>query len=64
MIYVICGFERQSVAQITVTMCVPHNVGFKLNDFLLSAIAGEGDHGNGRRKDAFKRLSRGTIQAR
>ena len=37
----------------------PHDVGFRLNDFLLSAIAGEGDHGYGRPKDAFRRLSSG-----
>jgi len=35
----------------------PHEVGFRLNDFLLSAIAGEGDHGYGRPKKAFGRLS-------
>jgi len=34
----------------------PHDVGFKLNDFLLSAIAGDGDHGYGRPEVAFKRL--------
>ena len=35
----------------------PHEVGFKLNEFLLSAIAAEGDHGYGKPKEAFKRLS-------
>jgi hypothetical protein len=35
----------------------PHDVGFKLNDFLLSAIAAEGDHGYGKPKEAFRRLS-------
>jgi hypothetical protein len=35
----------------------PHEVGFKLNAFLLSAIAAEGDHGYGKRKDAFRRLA-------
>jgi hypothetical protein len=34
----------------------PHEVGFRLNDFLLSAIAGDGDHGYGRPKKAFQRL--------
>lgn len=35
----------------------PHELGFKLNDFLLSAIAAEGDHGYGKPKEAFKRLA-------
>jgi hypothetical protein len=35
----------------------PHDVGFKLNDFLLSAIAGEGDHRYGKPKEAFKKLA-------
>lgn len=34
----------------------PHDVGFKLNDFLLSAIAGEGDRNYGKPKEAFRRL--------
>ena len=34
-----------------------HDVGFYLNDFLLSAIATEGDRGYGKPKEAFKRLS-------
>ena len=37
----------------------PHDVGFYLNDFLLSAIATEGDRGYGKPKDAFKLLSSG-----
>ncbi|MGE3778028.1 MAG: hypothetical protein AB7F89_12645, partial [Pirellulaceae bacterium] len=36
----------------------PHDVGFGLNDLLLSAIASEEDRAFGRPKDAFKRLSR------
>jgi hypothetical protein len=36
----------------------PHDVGFDLNDFLLSATATNEDQGYGRPKDAFKRLSR------
>ena len=39
----------------------PHDVGFKLNNFLLSAIAGEGDGNYGRPKDAFRRLSLGSA---
>jgi hypothetical protein len=35
----------------------PHNVGFSLNAFLLSAIASKEDRGYGRPKDAFERLS-------
>lgn len=35
----------------------PHEVGFKLNDFLLSAIAAEGDYDYGKPKEAFKRLA-------
>ena len=35
----------------------PHDVGFKLNGFLLSAIAGEGGHDYGKPKEAFKRLA-------
>ncbi|MEZ5944919.1 MAG: hypothetical protein R3C18_26340 [Planctomycetaceae bacterium] len=35
----------------------PHDVGFDLNDLLLSAIASEEDRGYGRPKEAFKRLS-------
>lgn len=35
----------------------PHDVGFKLNDFLLSAIASEGDRNYGIPKDAFQRLT-------
>lgn len=34
----------------------PHDVGFGLNDILLSAIASEEDRGYGRPEDAFKRL--------
>jgi len=34
----------------------PHDVGFYLNDFLLSAIATQGDRGYGKPKEAFKRL--------
>lgn len=39
----------------------PHEVGFKLNDFLLSAIAAEGDYGYGKPKEAFRRLADHTI---
>lgn len=35
----------------------PSDVGFDLNDLLLSAIASEEDRGYGRPKEAFKRLS-------
>jgi len=35
----------------------PHDVGFYLNDFLLSAIATKEDRGYGRPKDAFKLLT-------
>ncbi|APZ93331.1 DUF6933 domain-containing protein [Fuerstiella marisgermanici] len=35
----------------------PHSVGTFLNDFLLSAIAADGDHGYGKPKDAFERLT-------
>lgn len=35
----------------------PHDVGFSLNDLLLSAIASEEGRGYGRPKEAFKRLS-------
>ncbi|WP_145254153.1 hypothetical protein [Planctomycetes bacterium Pan216] len=35
----------------------PHDVGFGLNDLLLSAIATKEDRGYGRPKEAFKRLS-------
>jgi hypothetical protein len=35
----------------------PHDVGFYLNDFLLSAIATKEDRGYGRPKDAFKLLA-------
>jgi hypothetical protein len=35
----------------------PHDVGFGLNDLLLSAIATKEDQGYGRPKEAFKRLS-------
>ncbi|MCZ2342613.1 MAG: hypothetical protein LC104_12605 [Bacteroidales bacterium] len=35
----------------------PHDVGFGLNNLLLSAITSEEDRGYGRPKDAFKRLS-------
>ena len=34
----------------------PHEVGFKLNDFLLSAIAEKKSDGYGRPEDAFKRM--------
>lgn len=37
----------------------PHDVGFDLNDLLLSAIASNEDRGYGRPKEAFKRLSVG-----
>jgi len=37
----------------------PHDVGFFLNDFLLSSIATKEDRGYGRTKDAFKLLSSG-----
>jgi hypothetical protein len=37
----------------------PHDVGFYLNDLLLSAIATKEDRGYGRPKDAFKLLSSG-----
>ena len=37
----------------------PHDVGFYLNDFLLSAIATKEDRGYGRPKDAFRLLSSG-----
>jgi len=37
----------------------PHDVGFDLNDFLLSAIASEEDRGYGRPREAFKRLAAG-----
>lgn len=37
----------------------PHDVGFYLNDLLLSAIATKEDHGYGRPRDAFKLLSSG-----
>ena len=39
----------------------PHDVGFKLNNFLLSAIAGEGDGNYGKPKEAFRRLSLGSA---
>jgi hypothetical protein len=42
-----CGYD----------MADPHDVGVKLNDFLLSAIAGEGDHRYGKPKEAFKKLA-------
>jgi len=35
----------------------PHEVGFKLNDFLLSAISAEAEYGYGKPKEAFKRLA-------
>lgn len=35
----------------------PHDMGFGLNDLLLSAIATTEDRGYGRPKEAFKRLS-------
>lgn len=35
----------------------PHSVGIFLNDFLLSAIAADGDHGYGKPKEAFERLT-------
>lgn len=35
----------------------PYEVGFKLNDYLLSAIAAEGDRGYVTPKEAFKRLA-------
>ena len=35
----------------------PHEVGFKLNNFLLSAIAAEGDDGYSKPKVVFKRLA-------
>ena len=34
----------------------PHEVGFKLNDFLLSAIAAKKEDGYGRPKEAFQRM--------
>ena len=34
----------------------PHDVGFRLNDYLLSAIATEGEHGYGKPREAFKKL--------
>ncbi|WP_291171515.1 hypothetical protein [Gimesia sp.] len=34
----------------------PHEVGFKPNDFLLSAIAEKKSDGYGRPEDAFKRM--------
>ena len=36
----------------------PHSVGTFLNDFHLSAIAADGDHGYGRPREAFERLTR------
>ncbi len=39
----------------------PHSVGTFLNDFLLSAIATDGDHGYGRPRDAFERLTSGET---
>lgn len=42
----------------------PHDVGFQLNESLLSAIAGEGDFGYGKPKEAFKRLSLGSASKR
>jgi hypothetical protein len=44
-----CSLESGEVA--------PHDVGFGLNDLLLSAIASEEDRRYGRPKEAFKRLS-------
>lgn len=44
-----CSLESGEVA--------PHDVGFGLNDFLLSAIASKEDRGYGRPKEAFKQLS-------
>ena len=35
----------------------PHDVGFKLNDILLSALATEESHGYGRPNEAFKSLA-------
>jgi len=35
----------------------PHDVGFKLNDILLSALATEGSHGYGKPNEAFKLLA-------
>jgi len=40
----------------------PHSVGTFLNDFLLSAIAADGDHGYGKPKEAFERLTSGGTQ--
>lgn len=40
----------------------PLSVGTFLNDFLLSAIAADGDHGYGKPKDAFERLTSGGTQ--
>lgn len=37
----------------------PHSVGTFLNDFLLSAIAADGDRGYGRPREAFERLKNG-----
>src|SRR5690606_4363374 len=35
----------------------PHEIGFKLNDYLLSAIAEKKSNGYGRPEDAFKRMA-------
>jgi hypothetical protein len=40
----------------------PYDVGFYLNDFLLSAIATKEDRGYGKPKDAFKLLA-GSLDA-
>jgi hypothetical protein len=37
----------------------PHSVGRYLNDFLLSAIAADGDRGYGKPNQAFERLESG-----
>ena len=36
----------------------PHEVGFRLNDFLLSALAAEKSHGYGTPNEAFKLLAK------
>jgi len=40
----------------------PHEVGFKLNNFLLSSIAGDCDDRYGRPKEAFRRLAQSVDE--
>jgi len=60
----VIGSMNELVAAATVILeqdeIAPHSAGTYLNDLLLSAIAGEGDGGCGRPKEAFERLTYGN----